>query len=58
MVQVVYNFLNELIGDIAINETITLMNLASYLIVIALCIFLISPVFTMFRQLTLKGDKK
>lgn len=57
MVQVVYNFLTTIIGDIALNETLTLMNLASYLIVIALCIFLICPVFVMFRQLTTKKGK-
>lgn len=57
MVQVVYDFLTTIIGDIPINETITLMNLSSYLIVIALCIFIICPVFGMFRQLVGKKGK-
>lgn len=58
MVQVVYDFLTTLIGDIAINETITLMQLSSYVIVLALCIFLISPVFYLFKQLTTKERGK
>ena len=57
MVQVVFNFLTTILGDIAINETITLMQLASYIIVIALCIFLISPAFYMFKQLNERSKK-
>ena len=57
MVQVVFNFLTTIIGDIAINETITLMQLASYIIVIALCIFIISPIFYMFKQLNERSKK-
>lgn len=57
MVQVVFNFLTTMIGDIAINETITLMQLASYIIVVALCIFLISPAFYMFKQLNERSKK-
>lgn len=57
MVQVVFNFLTTIIGDIAINETITLMELSSYVIVVALCIFLISPVFYMFKQLNERSRK-
>lgn len=57
MVQVVFNFLTTILGDIAINETITLMQLASYIIVIALCIFLISPAFYMFKQLNERSRK-
>lgn len=57
MVQVVFNFLTTILGDIPINETITLMQLASYIIVIALCIFLISPAFYMFKQLNERSKK-
>ena len=57
MVQVVFNFLTTIIGDIAINETITLMQLSSYIIVVALCIFLISPAFYMFKQLNERSRK-
>jgi hypothetical protein len=57
MVQVVFDFLTTIIGDIPINETITLMQLSSYIIVVALCIFLISPVFYMFKQLNERGKR-
>lgn len=57
MVQVVFDFLVTIIGDIAINETITLMQLASYVIVVALCIFLISPAFYMFKQINERGKR-
>ena len=57
MVQVVFNFLTTILGDIPINESITLMQLASYIMVIALCIFLISPAFYMFKQLNERSRK-
>ena len=57
MVQVVFDFLTTIIGDIPINETITLMELSSYIVVVALCIFLISPAFYMFKQLNERGKR-
>lgn len=57
MVFVVYEFLITILGDVQLNETITLMELASYIIVMALTLFIISPVFYMFKQLTQRGKK-
>ena len=57
MVQVVFDFLTTIIGDIPINETITLMQLSSYIVVVSLCIFLISPAFYMFKQLNERGKR-
>lgn len=57
MVQVVFDFLTAVIGDVGINETISVMELASYIIVLALTIFMISPAFYMFKQITERRRK-
>lgn len=50
MVQVIYDFLNLFIGDIAFNDNLTLMNLLSYIITIALFSFILLPVFSIFKS--------
>lgn len=44
MAETIYNFLVEIIGDIAINEKVTLMQLTSYITTILITCIMISPI--------------
>lgn len=52
MVQVIQDFLVSIIGDIAFNtepETITLMQLCSYVITLGIFSFILTPIISIFR---------
>ena len=54
MVEIIYDFLNTMIGDIPINETITLMTLVSYISTFLILAILISPIFLLMKNAFIK----
>lgn len=50
MVEIIYNFLITMIGDIPINETITLMKLVSYVATFLITAIIISPIILLMKN--------
>lgn len=57
MVEIIYQFLITMIGDIPINETITLMKLISYVAAFLVLCIIISPIFLLARNVFKRGKK-
>lgn len=50
MVETIYQFLITIIGDIPINETITLMKLVSYVVTFLITAIIISPIILLMKN--------
>lgn len=50
MVEVIYQFLINMIGDIPLNDTITLMKLISYVATFLVLCICISPIFALIKN--------
>ena len=50
MVETIYQFLITIIGDIPINETITLMKLVSYVATFLITAIIISPIILLMKN--------
>lgn len=58
MVQVIYDFLTTFIGDVAFTNaegSLTLMNLVSYIITLAIFSFMLLPIISLFRSVRKEG---
>ena len=50
MVEVIYQFLINMIGDVPLNDTITLMKLVAYVSTFLVLCICISPIFALMRN--------
>ena len=58
MVQVIYDFLTTFIGDVAFTNaegSLTLMNLVSYILTLAIFSFMLLPLISLFKAIRKEG---